>query len=239
MRRKIIEIDRGKCDGCGLCVAACHEGALMIVNGQAELSREDFCDGLGNCLPVCPKEAISFIECEAEEYQAQVVKNDGQRDPDSTTCLRSGEEQGDLKSMDGVSELRQWPVQLRLAPMTAPYYGDSDLLIAADCAAYARADFHAGFMRRRIILIGCPKLDGQDYGEKLWAIVSRNNIRSLNVVRMSVPCCGGLERAAIEALDGSGKVLPGGTIIFGTNGIITEEKKWSIDAPAQIVCAGM
>ena len=194
MIRKIIQIDEEKCTGCGLCTAACHEGAIGMINGKAKLLRDDYCDGLGDCLPACPAEAISFVEREADAYNESAVKSPHQ--------------------------LRQWPVQIKLAPIHAPYFSGSHLLIAADCTAYAYGRFHQDFMRGKVTLIGCPKLDAVDYSEKLTEIIRRNDIRSVTVVRMEVPCCGGIERAVSAALTVSGKHLPLEVITLSTEGQI-------------------
>jgi len=194
MLRQIVKIDREKCDGCGLCVSACHEGAIGLVGGKAQLLRDDYCDGLGSCLPVCPTGAIAFEERDAKEYdEAEVKKNS-----------RTG--------------LAQWPVQIRLVPVSAPYFDNAGLLVAADCAAYAYGNFHEEFMRSKVTVIGCPKLDNVDYSEKLTAILKANNIKSVTVARMEVPCCGGIERAVITALQNSGKMIPWQIVTFSTDG---------------------
>lgn len=205
MIRKIITIDGDKCNGCGLCATACHEGAIGIVDGKAKLLREDYCDGLGDCLPACPMNAISFEEREALAYDEVAVRKAKQ-----ATQLQNGIE----------SQLRQWPVQIKLAPVNAPYFDDADLLIAADCAAYAYGNFHNDFIKDRVVLIGCTKLDGVDYVQKLTAIIAQNNIRSICVVRMEVPCCGGMEYAAKQALQASGKQLPFRVITVSVDGKI-------------------
>ncbi|MDR3264995.1 MAG: 4Fe-4S binding protein, partial [Synergistaceae bacterium] len=220
MRRKIIKIDEEKCDGCGLCADACHESAIGVVDGKAKLLRDEYCDGLGNCLPACPRCAISFEEREAAEYDEKMVKaNAAQRPgPDKShsfacpgAALRTIE-RTTVPAPTGAevsqSELRQWPVQIRLIPAGAPCFENANLLVAADCAAYTRASFHEDFMRNKVTLIGCPKLDDVDYSEKLTAIIGGNPIRSVTVVRMEVPCCGGIEKAVVTALKNSGKVLP-------------------------------
>lgn len=194
MIRKIIQIDDGKCDGCGLCAAACHEGAIGMVNGKARLLRDDYCDGLGDCLPACPTNAISFVEREAAAYNETAVKSPHQ--------------------------LFQWPVQIRLAPIHGPYFNGAHLLIAADCTAYAYGNFHQDFMRGKVTLIGCPKLDAFDYSEKLAQIIHENDVQSITVVRMEVPCCGGIERAASLALERSGKKLPLQVVTISTGGSI-------------------
>ena len=200
MKRRIIEIDREKCNGCGLCADACHEGAIGMVDGKAQLLRDDYCDGLGDCLPACPTEAITFVEREAEAYNEAAVKEHLEK----------------RKS----SRLANWPVQIKLAPMGAPWLDGVDLLIAADCTAYAYARFHEDFLRGRVVLVGCPKLDGIDYSMKLTHILRENDIRSVTVVRMEVPCCGGLEFAAKKALQESGKFIPWQVVTIGTDGKI-------------------
>ncbi len=213
MKRKIITIDESRCNGCGLCVSACHEGAIGLVEGKARLLRDDYCDGLGDCLPACPTGAISFEEREAAAYdEAAVARNKTAKTTVEAATGRIPEA--------GRSELRQWPVQLKLVPVTASFFNGADLLLAADCAAFARADFHRDFMKNRITIIGCPKLDAVDYSEKLAAILANNDIRSLTVVRMEVPCCGGLEHAAREAIRASGKFIPAQTIVLSTEGDI-------------------
>ncbi|MDR3166131.1 MAG: 4Fe-4S binding protein [Synergistaceae bacterium] len=225
MKRKMIEIDESKCDGCGLCADACHEGAIGVVGGKAKLLRDDYCDGLGNCLPACPAGAIAFVEREAREYDEDAVKMN-RREVASGGCpglnthsIARMEKNSPVKT----SELRQWPVQIKLAPVNAPYFNGVGLLVAADCSAYARASFHAEFMRGKITLIGCPKLDDVDYSEKLTEIISYNDIKSLTVARMEVPCCGGIEQAAVTALKNSGKFIPWRVVIFGTDGALREE----------------
>lgn len=205
MIRKIIKIDQEKCNGCGLCVSACHESAIGLVNGKATLLRDDYCDGLGNCLPVCPVNAISFEEREALEYdEVQVKKNQ--------------------ESAPGISQLNQWPVQIKLVPVQAPYFNGADLLIAADCTAFAYGNFHNEFIKDKITLIGCPKLDQVDYSEKLSQIIKANDIRSITVVRMIVPCCGGIVYALQEALKSSGKVIPWQVVTISTDGHLVEKR---------------
>lgn len=227
MKRKIIKIDEVKCDGCGLCVDACHEEAIGIVHGKARLLRDDYCDGLGNCLPVCPTGAIMFVEREAKAYDGAAVKANREKKPPSGGCPGSNAHSisrptGSAPTETPDSELRQWPVQIKLVPVNAPYFDGASLLVAADCSAYARACFHSEFMRGKITLIGCPKLDDVDYSEKLMEIITNNSIKSLTVVRMEVPCCGGIEQAAVSALKGSGKFIPWRVVTFGTDGGIRE-----------------
>jgi NAD-dependent dihydropyrimidine dehydrogenase PreA subunit len=229
MKRKIIEIDADKCNGCGLCADACQEGAIGIADGKATLLRDDYCDGLGNCLPVCPNGAIRFIEREASEYNEDAVKMNQQRKVPRGGCPGSNAHsiQRSLEAVPAsagaaVSELRQWPVQIRLVPANAPYFDGANLLIAADCAAYARASFHMEFMRGKVSLIGCPKLDEVDYSVKLTDILTNNNIKSLTIARMEVPCCGGIEQAAVTALKNSGRSIPWQVVTIGTYGELRE-----------------
>ncbi|MGF0033913.1 ATP-binding protein [Bariatricus sp. SGI.154] len=219
MIRTIIHIDEEKCNGCGACAAACHEGAIQMVDGKARLIRDDYCDGLGNCLPVCPTNAISFEEREAAAYDEEAVQQHlkNKAIPDNS----SAPENSPLPEIPS-SQLSQWPVQIKLVPVNAPYFENANLLIAADCTAYAYADFHNRFIKNRITLIGCPKLDEGDYTEKLTEIIKNNNIKSLTIVRMEVPCCGGIEHAATEALKASGKFIPWQVITIGINGNIIE-----------------
>ena len=206
MVRKIIQIDEEKCNGCGACAKACHEGAIGMVDGKAKLLRDDYCDGLGDCLPACPVGAIQFTEREAAAYdEAAVMAVKASK----TIPLRSSE-----------SQLRQWPVQIKLAPLQAQWYNGADLLIAADCTAYAYANFHEDFMRGRVVLVGCPKLDGVDYSVKLAHILKNNDIQSVTVVRMEVPCCGGLSYAVEKALRESEKELSCRVITISTDGRI-------------------
>ena len=207
MIRRIIEIDEDKCNGCGACAAACHEGAIGMVDGKAKLLRDDYCDGLGDCLPTCPTGAIRFVEREAAAYDEQAVLENQKK------AAPAGIQP---------SQLAQWPCQIKLVPVNAPYFQGAKLLIAADCTAYARADFHQRFMRGRITLIGCPKLDEGDYAEKLTEILRRNDIRELTIVRMDVPCCGGMQRAAETALRQSGKFIPWQVVTLGRDGNILE-----------------
>ncbi|OUN32782.1 ATP-binding protein [Lachnoclostridium sp. An76] len=199
MIRKIIQIDEEKCNGCGACAEACHEGAIGMVNGKAKLLRDDYCDGLGDCLPTCPTGAISFVEREAAAYDEKAVQENMRR--------KNGQDLS-YAPLGAGSQLGQWPCQIKLIPINAPCFDGARLLIAADCCAYAYARMHGDFMRGKITLIGCPKLDGIDYSEKLTQIIQDNNIQSVTIVRMEVPCCGGLESAAKRALQASGKSIP-------------------------------
>lgn len=199
MIRKIIQIDEEKCNGCGACAEACHEGAIGMVNGKAKLLRDDYCDGLGDCLPTCPTGAISFVEREAAAYDEKAVQENMRR--------KNGQDLS-YAPLGAGSQLGQWPCQIKLIPINAPCFDGARLLIAADCCAYAYARMHGDFMRGNITLIGCPKLDGIDYSEKLTQIIQDNNIQSVTIVRMEVPCCGGLESAAKRALQASGKSIP-------------------------------
>ena len=235
MKRRIIEIDREKCNGCGACADACHEGAIAMVDGKAALMRDDYCDGLGDCLPACPTGAISFVEREAAAYDEQAVlahKQEKMRaEGKSLPCGCPGSRSRRIEHTDGgeaplceaVSRLAQWPVQIKLAPVNAPYFSGAKLLIAADCTAYAYAAFHERFIKGHITLIGCPKLDAVDYSEKLTEILLRNDIKSVTVVRMEVPCCGGLEHAAKTALQKSGKFLPWQVVTLSMDGRILDE----------------
>ncbi len=267
MKRKIIKIDEQKCNGCGACADACHEGAIGMVDGKAKLLRDDYCDGLGNCLPVCPTGAISFEEREAAAYDEAAVKanqaagkahgkhhgnpsgiqSDKLSDmlldnlpcgcPGTQSRRISHEKAGASFNTEAnvtpaqsqalpqtQSQLSQWPVQIKLVPVNAPYFEDANLLVAADCTAYAYGDFHNRFIRNRITLIGCPKLDQVDYTDKLTAIISNNNIRSVTVVRMEVPCCGGIEYAVRTALQTSGKFIPWRVVTISTDGQIIDEE---------------
>ena len=216
MIRRIIQIDREKCNGCGLCAAACHEGAIGMVDGKAQLLRDDYCDGLGDCLPACPTGAITFVEREAAAYDEAAVRarqaGKAQAAP-HTGCPGSQMHRFDrpapaAPAAQTDSQLAQWPCQIKLMPLRAPYYQGAELLIAADCTAFAYAGLHRDFMQGRVTVIGCPKLDSVDYAEKLTAILRDNDIRSVTVVRMEVPCCGGLSRAAEQAVQASGKEIP-------------------------------
>ncbi|MCL1872836.1 MAG: 4Fe-4S binding protein [Clostridiales bacterium] len=233
MIREIIKIDQAKCDGCGLCVAACQEGAIGLVEGKAKLLRDDYCDGLGNCLPVCPCQAISFEEREAGEFADAAVKagmENGQ--PDMLACGCPGTHSktieresyckpAQIQTVSAQTHLKQWPVQLKLVPANAPYFDNALLLVAADCAAYAYGNFHAEYMKNRITVIGCPKLDEGDYSGKLTAILQQNKLKSVTVVRMEVPCCGGIESAVKTALQNCGKMIPWQVVTISTDGKIS------------------
>lgn len=252
MIRKIIQIDAEKCNGCGLCAAACHEGAIGMVNGKAKLLRDDYCDGLGDCLPACPVDAISFVEREAAPYDEATVKlaqnmkklmasgggcagSAAMELQPSMAAAAGNEADGPAGAAGGSAagaesgtaplpnQLRNWPVQIRLAPVQAPYFDGADLLIVADCTAFAYGDFHRKFMAGKITLVGCPKLDPVDYSEKLTEILKNNNIRSVTLVRMQVPCCGGLQAATASAIKASGKKIPAHMAIIANNGEIVHE----------------
>ncbi|MGF6907662.1 ATP-binding protein [Fusobacterium sp. PH5-44] len=238
MIRKIIEINQEKCNGCRLCVDACHEGAIGIVDGKATLLRDDYCDGLGDCLPVCPTGAIKFVEREADEFNKEAVMENMKKKMESThegtlACGCSGttskefqrdEEEHIVSSSEGFkSKLKQWPVQIQLVPVNAPYFQNKSLLIAADCTAYAYGNFHNEFMKGKITLVGCPKLDSVDYTEKLTEIIKNNDVKSVTVVRMEVPCCGGIESAVKNALIASGKFIPWQVVTITTDGKILED----------------
>lgn len=226
MIRKIIQIDEEKCNGCGACAAACHEGAIGMVNGKAKLMRDDYCDGLGDCLPACPTGAITFTEREAAAYDEAAVKahlkKRGQTSGCPGTRVMSLKTRPVLSHQKQESALAQWPCQMKLVPVQAPYFDGADLLIAADCTAYAYANIHQEFMQGKVTIIGCPKLDSVDYSEKLTEILRINDIRSITVLRMEVPCCGGLEYAAERALENSGKNLPWKVVTFTIDGKIKE-----------------
>ena len=230
MIRKIIRINEEKCNGCGACASACHEGAIGMVNGKAKLLREDYCDGLGDCLPACPTDAISFEEREAPAYDEAAVLAAKAAKAETHTGGCPGSRSHSFARPDAAqpegeipSELRQWPVQLRLAPTKAPYFDGADLLIAADCSAFSYAAFHRDFIRGKTTLIGCPKLDPVDYSEKLAEIFRRNDIRGISVVRMEVPCCGGLALAVQKALAAFGKDIPLSVTILSTDGKILRQ----------------
>ena len=232
MIRKIIKIDEEKCNGCGACASACHEGAIEMMDGKAKLTREDYCDGLGDCLPACPTGAITFEEREAPAYdEAAVLASKKEKENGTLACgcpgtqarqitRESFEHSVPIPALN--SELMQWPVQIKLLPIRAPYFDGANLLIAADCTAYAYGNFHKEFIRNHITLIGCPKLDEGDYTEKLTEIIKNNNIKSVTVVRMEVPCCGGIEHAAKRALQESGKFIPWRVVIISTDGKILD-----------------
>ncbi|MGN0450973.1 MAG: ATP-binding protein [Acutalibacteraceae bacterium] len=228
MFRKIIKINEEKCNGCGACAAACHEGAIQIVDGKARLTREDYCDGLGDCLPACPTNAISFEEREAPAYDEAAVKAaKSAKAQKSLPCGCPGTQSKQINreaapytAAATESQLSQWPVQIKLVPINAPYFAGARLLIAADCTAYAYGNFHSEFIKDHITLIGCPKLDETDYADKLTEIIANNDIKSVTVVRMEVPCCGGIENAAKRALKASGKFIPWQVITISTDGKI-------------------
>lgn len=247
MVRQIIHIDEEKCNGCGICASACHEGAIDIVDGKAKLVRENFCDGFGDCLPGCPTGAITFEEREAPAYDEEAVKESKMKEKDKMSdinlethihheggcpgsrvmTLSEVKEENythDVKMVESkpVSRLMQWPCQIKLVPIKAEFFDGAKLLIAADCTAYAYANMHEEFMKGKVTLIGCPKLDDVDYSEKLTGIISQNDIKSVTIVRMEVPCCGGLQRAAEKALKDSGKFIPWQVITISRNGEILE-----------------
>ncbi len=234
MKRKIIEIDEEKCNGCGACAAACHEGAIGMVNGKAKLLRDDYCDGLGDCLPGCPTGAIRFTEREAAAYDEKAVAENKAKTAAPLPCGCPGTQakviarrqespaSAPVQCCEAPSQLSQWPVQIRLVPVTAPYFKGAKLLVAADCTAYARADFHERFIKNHITLVGCPKLDDVDYSEKLTEILKNNDIKSVTVVRMEVPCCGGIEQAVMKALQNSGKMIPWQVVTISTDGEILD-----------------
>ena len=232
MIRKIIKIDEEKCNGCGACAAACHEGAIEMIDGKAKLTREDYCDGLGDCLPACPADAIGFEEREAPAYDEAAVlaaKKKTSFEPLPCGCpgMQSKSIQRERNACSGPvvsvhSQLSQWPVQIKLAPVNAPYFENANLLVAADCTAYAYGNFHNEFIRNHVTLIGCPKLDAGDYSEKLTEILANNNIKSVTVVRMEVPCCRGIEQAVKKALQISGRFIPWRVVTISTDGRILE-----------------
>jgi len=240
MLRKIIKINEEKCNGCGLCASACHEGAIAMVDGKAKLLREDYCDGLGDCLPACPTDAISFEEREAPDYDEAAVKKSKEGKatamPETLPCGCPGTHAKAIAhkpepvascTQENVvaspSRLNSWPVQIKLVPVNAPYFDNARLLIAADCCAYAYGAFHEDFMKDKITLIGCPKLDEGDYTQKLTEIISHNDIKSITVARMEVPCCSGIVKATTTALQNSGKMIPWQVVTFATDGSIVED----------------
>ena len=245
MIRRIVEINEELCNGCGACANACHESAIAMIDGKAKLIKDDYCDGLGDCLPACPTNAINIVEREANAYDEVAVKarmeqKDGNKEEKScSTHMCPGSMARALKANDGTdqnngtvepqyesakavsaSRLMQWPVQIKLLPVNAPYFENANLLIAADCTAYAYANFHEDFIKNHITVVGCPKLDDGDYSEKLTAIITNNNIKSVKIVRMEVPCCGGLEHAAITALKNCGKMIPWQVVTISCDGKI-------------------
>ena len=227
MIRKIIRIDEEKCNGCGACASACHEGAIEMVNGKAKLTREDYCDGLGDCLPACPTSAITFEEREAPAYNEAAVL--ASKKTKVLPCGCPGTNSKTIKREDvtyspapASSMLSQWPLQIKLVPVNASYFDGANLLVAADCTAYAYGNFHCEFIRNHITLIGCPKLDNVDYSEKLTAIITNNNIKSVTVIRMEVPCCAGIENAVKKALQASGKFIPWRVVTISTDGRILD-----------------
>lgn len=230
MIRKIIEIDEQKCNGCGACAKACHEGAIGMADGKAKLLRDDYCDGLGDCLPTCPTGAITFVEREAAAYDEAAVLAAKAKKKQPLPCGCPGSAAKAIKRQENVSvvsapqesQLQQWPVQIKLVPVNAPYFNEAKLLIAADCTAYSYANFHQDFIKGHITLVGCPKLDAVDYSDKLTEIIQNNDIRSVTVVRMEVPCCGGIEEAVKTALRNSGKFIPWNVVTIATNGVILE-----------------
>ncbi|MGN0470627.1 MAG: ATP-binding protein [Acutalibacteraceae bacterium] len=230
MIRRIIEIDEEKCNGCGACKTACHEGAIGIVEGKAKLLRDDYCDGLGDCLPTCPTRAISFVERDAAAYDETAVQYTKAKKEQKLPCSCSGSAVKTIKRQKSISltdvpqesQLQQWPVQIKLVPVNSPWFEGAKLLVAADCTAYAYAGFHQKFIKGHITLVGCPKLDSVDYSEKLTEIIRNNDILSVTVVRMEVPCCGGIENALKKALQNSEKIIPWNVVTVSTDGNISE-----------------
>ena len=241
MIRQIIKIDQEVCNGCGLCVTACHEGAIKLVEGKAQLIRDDYCDGLGDCLPVCPVDAITFEHREAAEYNEEEVKKNmaekakqAHEEKDlpcgcpGTLAKSIGRNQAQVRQQESIdsrvsSQLNSWPVQIKLVPVKAPYFHNANLLIAADCTAFAYGNFHQDLMKNKITLIGCPKLDERNYADKLTAIIQENDLKSITIVRMEVPCCAGLANATMEAIKRSGKFLPWRIVTISIDGTILED----------------
>ncbi|MDR3355308.1 MAG: 4Fe-4S binding protein [Synergistaceae bacterium] len=233
MLRKIFRIDEERCNGCGMCANACHEGAIRLVDGKARLLREDYCDGLGNCLPVCPTGAITIEEREAAAFDEEAARKSVQEQAGKTPeaggpgsrahSIRRERPIVPKRNVCVQSELRQWPVQIKLVPEKASYFENAGLLVSADCAAYAYGNFHSEFMHGKITLIGCPKLDDVDYSEKLTSIIAQNNIKSVIVLRMEVPCCAGIENAVKTALKNAGKMIPRRVVRLSTDGEILNE----------------
>lgn len=236
VRRNMVTIDEEKCNGCGLCIDACHEGALQLVDGKAKLVSESYCDGLGDCLPACPMGAITIEEREAEPFDEEAVLK--KKESESSCALqelpcgcpgtqakaierKATETQG--PTITAESQLAQWPCQIKLVPVNAPYFDNAHLLVAADCTAYAYTNIHSDFMRNKVTIIGCPKLDSVDYSEKLTAILKAHNIKSVTILRMSVPCCSGLANAVKRALLASGKMIPWRVVTISTDGRILED----------------
>jgi ferredoxin len=235
MLRNIVKIDENKCNGCGLCAKACHEGAIGIIDGKAKLLREDYCDGLGNCLPACPEGAIVIEKREAPEFDEEAVKENMKKTQEAPElpCGCPGTQSKSIshsgasccetsETREPGSRLLQWPVQIKLVPVNAPYFKNANLLVAADCTAYAYGNFHEKFIKNKVTIIGCPKLDEGDYSEKLTAIIKNNDIKSVTVVRMEVPCCGGIEYAVKTALQNSGKFIPWQVVTISTDGKILD-----------------
>lgn len=249
MIRKIIKINEEKCTGCGICADACHEGAIGMVNGKAVLLREDYCDGLGDCLPACPEDAISFEEREAPAYDKEAVQanmaakgkvlsasetafsHQGHHGgcPGSKSHSISHEKHASVNThMPSISALSQWPVQIKLVPVQAPYFDQADLLVAADCTAFSYGNFHQDFIKNHITLIGCPKLDNADYSEKLSEIIRLNDLKSITIVRMEVPCCGGMEHAVKSAIAHSGKNITCRVVVISIDGNILKSESVSV-----------
>ena len=238
MIRRIIQIDQEKCNGCSACAEACHEGAIAMADGKAKLMRDDYCDGLGDCLPACPTGAITFVEREAAAYDEKAVMENKQRKMReqgmTLPCGCPGSQSRNIQRQEApavetpqakqTSRLSQWPVQIKLVPVNAPYFDGARLLIAADCTAYAYAAFHERFIKGHITLVGCPKLDSVDYSEKLAEMFSSNDIASITVVRMQVPCCGGITAAVERAIAASGKRIPMRVVILSTDGRIIRDE---------------